>query len=81
MTLTESEAQEIIEEIDLMYNRIGRITYYNQSVPQRTWDVTTQASLASHMKRCDELTKMISDAGYEYDWFKGWTREMVTTPA
>ena len=72
--------QSIIDELDTVYKHIGRITYYNQFVPPNAWDCNTQALLASNVKRGTELTKYLTDAGYEYDWYKGWTKEMVTTP-
>ena len=72
--------QDIIDELEELYKHVGRTAIYNHATAPVNRDCTVQASLSSQIRRCVELEKYLTDAGYEYDWFKGWTKDMVTTP-
>jgi hypothetical protein len=68
--------QNIIDELDKLYTQVGRIAYWKFHNAPVKWGRDD----FELMRRMKELTKYLEGKGYEYDWFKGWTKEMVTTP-
>jgi hypothetical protein len=66
--------QDLIKELDTVYKRIGMLANHIYHTTPANLSDESEVSYASHMKRCDDITKYLEGEGYKYDWFKGWTK-------
>lgn len=72
------QIKELTEELDKIYTIIGRVTVYRFSTPPS--ELGLADTLRTHLHRATQIEAILIDEGYRFDWYKGWTLDMVTTP-
>ena len=75
--MSETDNTAFITELNRLYEIVGRVTIHQYNTPKSEW---RSEGLNTHLDRATKIQKHLLAEGYEYDWYKGWTKEMVTTP-
>lgn len=68
------DIQEIIDDLNKIYVDIAQSTIYCYETAPARRDAEVLLSQSSNIKRARELTGYLQDAGYIYEYFRGWIK-------